>query len=471
MMRDDLVLKRGIRLRVGAIERRPEDGDRPAAGTYRRPVRDRVNAVGEAAHHHDALLDERAAEDLGAIASRRRRPARPDHRNARDGLQEPPIADEVEPRRGVLAFDLVERAEKLHRRRFFDAHSRGGLELTPRGHGVELIESLSVGPTNRAGSVVDPIRSAIAASEDGGRRPRCGRLPPVAEDDDWIGIDFSGDPSMWGPARARSNVWISRIRRVRGVLKIADLRHVRELRGRNHPFLRLARFLRMGRYRAAAIDAPFSVPAQFMRLFGGSHDRLLACMREKTPHPPRHFITARRFVKLVAGTRPPLDPPKPLRRTELHWKQLCLNVRSTMWAGARGGSAMTAACLRLLAIAGRPVWPWEPASRLGLLVEAYPAAQLRYWGLPSGGYDHGAGDPARARIRAMIVEALGRRIEMGRFEEAMRENADALDAVVCAFAGLAVTADELGVPVEPQAARTEGWIAVCRRIPPAAIGG
>jgi len=117
---------------------------------------------------------------------------------------------------------------------------------------------------------------------------------------------------------------------------------------------------------------------------------------------------------------------------------------------------MTVACLTLLARARRPAWPFEPA-RATVLVEAFPAAQLRTWGLPFDRYN--GSDSAARQVRASILEGVRRRLMTNGFEALLVENADALDAVVCAFAGVAVTRARLArLPDGPFGA--EGWIAV-----------
>ncbi len=118
---------------------------------------------------------------------------------------------------------------------------------------------------------------------------------------------------------------------------------------------------------------------------------------------------------------------------------------------------MTAACLTLLGRVNRPVWPFEPASRAKLM-EAFPAAQLRQWDLPHQGY----GKPVEgAATRRAIVDRLAKRIALGPFEKLVLESADALDAVLCAYAAKAGTTGALRADPSP-ISRVEGWIAVHR---------
>ena len=81
-----------------------------------------------------------------------------------------------------------------------------------------------------------------------------------------------------------------------------------------------------------------------------------------------------------------------------------------------------------------PGWPGgQPAG--GLLAEALPAAQLTQWGRTQSKY---AGSSAIAvRNRRTIVTALQARIGVDSDLRVVAENsADALDALLCLFAGI-----------------------------------
>lgn len=91
----------------------------------------------------------------------------------------------------------------------------------------------------------------------------------------------------------------------------------------------------------------------------------------------------------------------------------------------------------------------------GLLVEVYPAAALKLWGLRFRGYKKG---PNRA-VREGLVDtllAVAPWLDLGADEAKCRANDDALDAVLCALVARAAAIDA----PEPQcqAAATEGWI-------------
>lgn len=95
----------------------------------------------------------------------------------------------------------------------------------------------------------------------------------------------------------------------------------------------------------------------------------------------------------------------------------------------------------------------------GTVVEVYPGASLRLWGLPTTGYK------TSPEARATLVRALmdmAPWIELGSQENTMIESADALDAVVAAFAARSAA---LGLSTQPAEelltqAQIEGWIAL-----------
>lgn len=266
----------------------------------------------------------------------------------------------------------------------------------------------------------------------------------------WLGIDFSGDVHQWSPSRRKSNIWVAEVREDDSWLGGADLRRVQDLPGEAPPFERLASLLR-GAFSAAAIDAPFSVPGQFVR----DHRSLLTLVAHSKPED-RAFARGAKFVETVTGRPPPLSPPKPFRATDEEWQRRGVNVRSTLWAGPRGGAPMTAACLTLLDLVGGPIWPFTGTGAPSLLVEAFPAAQLSAWELPHQNYGKTI---EGAPNRGAIVEHLKTRLHLGRFEPEMRGSADALDAVLCAFAAMAVTEGRL-LDEPGEASQKEGWIAV-----------
>jgi len=267
----------------------------------------------------------------------------------------------------------------------------------------------------------------------------------------YLGIDFSGNYRKWGARCRSSNVWVARVEGDASLHTLTDLRIVQDLPGATPPFDRLAELLRAGQFDAAGIDAPFALPAAHM---SDNHAQLLH-LAASAPRDKRPFPSAADFL---ASLTPPLPPrgPKVYRETEDCWRKQGVNTRSTVWAGPRGGTAMTAACLMLLHAAQRPVWPWARTGP-GLIVEAFPAAQLKAWGLPHQKYN-GSGAVLQD-TRHAIVDGLGRRIELAAYRGCVLANADALDAVVAAFAAIAVSTNRLA-SLPGSASAQEGWIAV-----------
>lgn len=261
----------------------------------------------------------------------------------------------------------------------------------------------------------------------------------------FLGIDFSGGASPWRPVCSRPTVWIASLEGPR----LVELLPVQDLPGDGEPFDRLVALLAEGRYRAAAIDAPFALPAQHMP--PGGHTELLrdiAALPQADDRPFPHGATLVDY----ACQRAPLASAKPTRETE---KQYAAS-RSTLWNGVRPGAPFAAACLTLLARAGRPVWPWKDGQ--GMLVEAFPAAQLRAWGLPHANYSAPEDRNPRAAIIAHLVDKRQVMIDAS-CRKCMLASADALDAVIAAFAGRAAANRTLARD-KPANWKIEGAIAV-----------
>ena len=274
----------------------------------------------------------------------------------------------------------------------------------------------------------------------------------------WLGIDFSGDHSKWGQQCTTGNIWIATVDDSSGSgLVLHDLIQVQQLPGVASPFSRLAELLSSRQFRAAAIDAPFSIPREY--LSGWDYEGLLKTVAEMPCHN-RPFPTGNDFIVAATGKEPPLEPCKPYRATERIWKERKVNVRSTLWNGARGGAPMTAACLKLLGTAKCPIWPWASPEENGLIVEAFPAAQLQEWGISPQKYNGNSAD-ATAKRRFIIDTCLANRISLPEASlKVILGSADALDAILCAFAAVAVTEGALEIEPGYPEADFEGWISV-----------
>lgn len=261
----------------------------------------------------------------------------------------------------------------------------------------------------------------------------------------FLGIDFSGGAGPWRPVCSRPTVWIAALEGFR----LADLRPVQKLDGGGDPFANLIALLQEGRYRAAAIDAPFCLPERHMP--SGGHSQLLRDIAQIPPADDRPFPRGAALLA-YARTRAPLTSPKPSRVTERQHGA----TRSSLWNGARPGAPFAAACLTLLARAHRPVWPWKDAQ--GMLVETFPACQLRTWGLPHINYAAPEARPVRAKIVTHLEEKQHLLLDPADRKE-MLKSADALDSVIAAFGARAAANRTLKFE-KPDNWKIEGAIAV-----------
>jgi predicted nuclease with RNAse H fold len=268
-----------------------------------------------------------------------------------------------------------------------------------------------------------------------------------------LGIDFSGSADQWRPGRRRSNVWIASGEGAGAELRLDDLRPVQALDGEGAPFERLVRLL-AHTDAVAAIDAPFSIPR--------SHAASAALLWVEVGELSREGRPFGRGGDFVAGVAPKAGPHglKLYRACESAWRRKGLNVRSTLWCGPRGGAAFGVACMTLLRRHAGPIWPFRPDGEGALVVEAYPAAQLLTWGLRPVGYN--GPTPKAKAARLAIIESLTRDhglVASGEHLGVCEENADALDAVICAYAAKAM-AEGRHPRRLPAVARSEGWAVV-----------
>jgi hypothetical protein len=234
---------------------------------------------------------------------------------------------------------------------------------------------------------------------------------------------------------------------------IDDLSPVQALAGKGEPFDRLVALLqRTDGF--AAIDAPFSAPRDC-----AASVQVLWAQVAGLPRDGRPFGRGRDLVEALAPGRGP-NGLKSYRACEDVWRGRGLNAPSTLWSGPGGGAALAAAVMTLLHQRGGPVWPLRPGGAGAVLVEAYPAAQLMAWGLSPSGYNgvKPAALVARGRIVAALVADHGLVVGDGP-ARLCRGNADALDAVLCAYAAKTM-ADGRHPRRLPGAARSEGWIVV-----------
>jgi predicted nuclease with RNAse H fold len=115
-----------------------------------------------------------------------------------------------------------------------------------------------------------------------------------------------------------------------------------------------------------------------------------------------------------------------------------------------------AGLLARLADAGRPV----DRGGDGVVVEVYPAASLKQWGLPHRGYKRTKNLSGLDRLVDDLLAAAPW-LDLGPYESLCRRSDDALDAVIAALTARAVTQGMTARPGAEQltAAAAEGWIA------------
>jgi len=177
------------------------------------------------------------------------------------------------------------------------------------------------------------------------------------------------------------------------------------------------------------------------------------------PEPFVEFLTAHR-----AGR--PIPPTDLAARRRLAYRTTDLAVIAefgirplSVSADLIGHAAMRAAgLLSALADAGRPV----DRAGSGLVVESYPAAALRQWGLYRPRYK-GAGSAATRDLLIHDLLTAAPALRLGSEQAALCSRSDdALDAILCAFIARAAALGRVTTPDPEQAAAaaTEGWIAV-----------
>lgn len=274
----------------------------------------------------------------------------------------------------------------------------------------------------------------------------------------WLGIDFSGDYRRWAKGCKRTNIWIAEVKGFQGDFRLKNLFSVQSISEDfgEEPFERLVNFLKEKNFESAGIDAPFSIPEKFMP--SGGYNKLLEEIQEM-PLRGKPFPAGNDFVIKIAGRIPQSKTSDIYRETERYWLKEGINLRPALWAKGRPGAPMTSACLKLIALRGSPVWPWDGKGKKRLLVEAFPLAQLKVWVGKHKPYSK----PENFSARKEIIAYLKSRVSINPSEEdEMVYSADALDAVIAVFAGIAVKENKLVQEPDYKISELEGWIAVHR---------
>lgn len=114
-----------------------------------------------------------------------------------------------------------------------------------------------------------------------------------------------------------------------------------------------------------------------------------------------------------------------------------------------------AGLLTKLQAAGVPV----DRSGLGKVVEVYPAASMRIWGLDFSGYRNS--ESIRIRLLGQLLN-LAPWLELDEFKDLMIESCDAFDSVIAALAAASAALGKSTTPPEDklQIAQIEGWVAL-----------
>ncbi|MCO5997241.1 DUF429 domain-containing protein [Actinoallomurus rhizosphaericola] len=179
------------------------------------------------------------------------------------------------------------------------------------------------------------------------------------------------------------------------------------------------------------------------------------------PVPFVEFVTAHRYgnVDVPVGTRGrDWRRNLALRLTDRVVRERTGLTPLSVSADRIGHAAMRcAALLSRLAREGRPV----DRCGTGVVVEVYPAASLRLWGLPYRGYKRAHDLAALGRLVDALLAAapwLG----LGPYETLCRRSHDATDAVIAALTARAARCGLATFPGtgEAETARSEGWIAL-----------
>ncbi|MFF5180692.1 DUF429 domain-containing protein [Micromonospora sp. NPDC000316] len=146
------------------------------------------------------------------------------------------------------------------------------------------------------------------------------------------------------------------------------------------------------------------------------------------------------------------------RRTDMVTHELTGRLSLSVAADRIAHTAMRcAAVLAKLAAEGHPV----DRSGNGAVVEVYPAASLKQWGLPFRGYK---GRQNGSALNNLVGDLLDNApwLRLGDFEPMCRRSDHAVDAVVAALTARAAAIGQATSPgpADVAAASTEGWIAL-----------
>lgn len=183
------------------------------------------------------------------------------------------------------------------------------------------------------------------------------------------------------------------------------------------------------------LDAPLGWPEPFLEF--------LQAQRDGTALPPTDLAGRRRLA---------------FRETDRAVTALTRLRPLSVAADRIGHAAMRA--VGLLAVLGASGHPTDRDGS-GFVLESYPAAALKRWGLPHTGYKGADNATLRAAL-VMDLQRIAPQLHLGEYADLCRVSDDAFDAVMCALIARAAALDAVHRPTPEQArlAVTEGWIVV-----------
>lgn len=190
--------------------------------------------------------------------------------------------------------------------------------------------------------------------------------------------------------------------------------------------------------RKVGVDCPLGWPDDFVAFVGAHRTGVV---------PIPEGVDARQWRRRLAW-----------RHTDEVTRQMTGLVPLSVSADRIGHTAMRCAALQTrLAGAGHHI----DRSGAGTIVEVYPAASLKVWGLPWRGYKTTRNQATLGAVVDRLQQAAPW-LDLGGYEQLCRRSDHALDAVVAALTARAAVRDQVCRPGERElpAARTEGWIAV-----------
>jgi len=194
----------------------------------------------------------------------------------------------------------------------------------------------------------------------------------------------------------------------------------------------------IGQAGKTGIDCPLGWPDAFVDFVAAHRSGHVTLPRDGTGTGWRRELTMRRTDVFV--------------RDKLHLVPLSVSADRIAHVALR-----CAVLLAKLDASGRPV----DRTGAGAVVEVYPAASLRGWGLRHRGYKQ----PRTPEVLAAAADdllAAAPWLDCGPHGEAIRHSHDAFDAVIAALTARAASRGQTCPPGENDlaAAATEGWIAI-----------